>query len=91
MRPWQTVTLSNLSGGKWPSAEGSYTVQASGTDANHCAINLNSTSLGTLSAATITYTGSAKYVSFLIRFLISRQSRTHIRRSYITMPSATAD
>lgn len=53
----QTIGLSNLSGGTWSGATGTYTVQASGTDATHCAINLNSTSLGTLGAAT--FTGSS--------------------------------
>jgi len=40
-------------------------VQASGNDANHCAINLNSTGLGTLSGATLTYTGSTSYINYL--------------------------
>jgi hypothetical protein len=54
----ETVSLSSLSGGAWSTAAGNYTVQASGTDANHCAINLNSTGLGTLSSATLTYVNS---------------------------------
>lgn len=61
----QTVALSSLSGGTWSSAAGSYTVQASGIDTNHCAINLSSTNFGTLSSATLTYTGSANYVNNL--------------------------
>lgn len=61
----QTVALSGLSGGTWSTAAGTYTVQASGTDSGHCAINLNSTGLGTLSAATLTYTGSQSYVNYL--------------------------
>lgn len=60
----QTVGLSSLTGGTWSSAAGSYTVTAV-PDASHCTINLNSTSLGTLSAATLTYTGSAGYVTNL--------------------------
>lgn len=61
----QTVALSSLTGGTWASAAGSYTVQASGTDSSHCAINLNSTGLGTLTGATLTYTGSMAYINVL--------------------------
>jgi len=74
----QTVTLSSLSGGTWAGAAGSYTVQASGTDSGHCAINLNSTGLGTLSGATLTYTGSTNYVNYL------RQS-TYLQASLLTL------
>ena len=52
--PGQTVALSNLSGGTWSGVAGSYVVQSSGTDASHCAINLNSTGLGKIGAASFT-------------------------------------
>lgn len=74
----QTVALSGLSGGTWAGAAGSYTVQAPGTDSGHCAINLNSTGLGTLSGATLTYTGSTNYVNYL------RQS-TYLQASLLTL------
>jgi len=54
----EPVALSGLSGGTWAAAgNGPYTVQATGTDSTHCAINLNSTGLGTL-GATATASGS---------------------------------
>jgi hypothetical protein len=61
--PGMTVNLSALSGGTWSGAAGNYIVQAATT--NTCTINLNSTGLGTLSAATITYAGSFNWVQTL--------------------------
>lgn len=62
----QTVALSSLSGGTWSTAAGNYTVQSATSGANGtCTINLNSTSLGTLSSATLTYTGSGNYVTYI--------------------------
>lgn len=61
----QAVALSSLVGGTWSTAAGNYTVQATGTDATHCAIDLNSSGLGTLTSATLTYTGSANYITYL--------------------------
>lgn len=59
----QTVGLSSLAGGTWSTASGSYTVQSA--TSSTCTINLNSTSLGTLTGGTFTYTGSAGYVNYL--------------------------
>jgi hypothetical protein len=66
----QTVTITGATGGTWSTINGnSYTVQAV-TPASSITINLDSTSLGTLSSATITYTGSQAYanVVFLASF-----------------------
>jgi hypothetical protein len=61
----QTVGLTSVTGGTWSASYSGLVVQAAGTDANHCAVNINSTGLGTLSGGTLTYTGSANYVSYL--------------------------
>jgi hypothetical protein len=47
----QTVALTGLSGGSWSTVAGNYTVQSSGTDSGHCAINLNSSDLSTFGAS----------------------------------------
>lgn len=71
--PGMTVTLSSLAGGTWSTADGPYTVQ-SGASGLSCPINLNSTSLGTLTGGTITFTGSADYVSNMRGYAYLSQS-----------------
>jgi hypothetical protein len=60
-----SVSYSGATGGSWPASGGPYTVQSSGLTGNAIPINLDCTSLGTLSSATLTYNGSGIYVSFL--------------------------
>ena len=57
------VSISNATGGTWSTAKGNYNVQSA--TSSTCTINLNSTGLGALTSLTLTYTGSANYVSYL--------------------------
>jgi hypothetical protein len=62
--PGMTVGLTNVVGGSWSASYSGFTVSAA--TANTISIgNLDCTSLGTLTSATLTYTGSANYVSYL--------------------------
>jgi hypothetical protein len=84
----QTVALSSLVGGTWSTAAGSYTVQSAA--AGTCTINLNSTSLGTLSSATLTYAASADYVNYLrINSWLSPDLATDTTLLYNTIASTT--
>ena len=59
-----TVALSGVTGGTWSPTYSGLTVTAVGT--NTCTVNLDSTSLGTLTAGTLTYTGSQTYVNTML-------------------------
>jgi hypothetical protein len=68
--PGMTVGITGASGGTWSTINGNtYTVSANTT--NTCTINLDSTGLGALASATLTYTGSKTYFNALIPSLFT--------------------
>lgn len=63
--PGQTVALTSVVGGTWSASYTGLTVSAA--TATTCTVNINSTSLGTLTSATLTYTGSQTYINQMLQ------------------------
>ena len=84
-----TVSILSPSGGTWSTIAGNnYTVTAVG--ANTITINLNSTSLGTLSSATLDYVGSANYITyFSANSYLTPQLATLTEQAYNTIASTS--